>query len=75
MTPTSRKVPAVQRPSLGKLARLVAAGLALTGAAISQAAEYKVVVLQSLTGGAAFIGAPMRDGAVLAAEEINRGNR
>ncbi len=72
MTPTSRKVPAAQRPSLGRLARLVAAGLALSGAAISQAAEYKVVVLQSLTGGAAFIGAPMRDGAVLAAEEINR---
>ena len=37
MTPTSRKVPAAQRPSLGKLARLVAAGLALSGAAISQA--------------------------------------
>ena len=72
MTPTSRKVATAQRPSLGKLARLLAAGLALTGAAISQAAEYKVVVLQSLTGGAAFIGAPMRDGAVLAAEEINR---
>ena len=31
-----------------------------------------MVVLQSLTGGAAFIGAPVKDGMVLAAEEINR---
>ena len=72
MTQTTPKASAARRQSLGRLARLAAATLALTGAAISQAAEYKVVVLQSLTGGAAFIGAPMRDGAVLAAEEINR---
>jgi len=30
-----------------------------------------IVVLQSLTGGAAFIGSPIRDGMVMAAEEIN----
>lgn len=54
---------------LGQLA--VATGLA-AGAALSQAAEYTVVVLQSLTGGASFIGAPLKDGMVLAAEEINR---
>jgi branched-chain amino acid transport system substrate-binding protein len=38
----------------------------------AMATEYTVVVLQSLTGGAAFIGAPLKDGAVLAAEEINK---
>lgn len=36
------------------------------------AAEYTVVVMQSLTGGAAFIGVPQKDAMVLAAEEINR---
>jgi branched-chain amino acid transport system substrate-binding protein len=49
---------------------LASAGLATTLSA--SAAEYTVVVLQSITGGAAFIGAPVKDGMVLAAEEINR---
>lgn len=72
MTETSHHAPAHQRPSLRRLGRIAAASILLLGATLGQAAEYKVVVLQSLTGGAAFIGAPMRDGAVLAAEEINR---
>ncbi|MBC7705150.1 MAG: ABC transporter substrate-binding protein [Rhodoferax sp.] len=38
----------------------------------AMATEYTVVVLQSLTGGAAFIGSPVKDGMVLAAEEINK---
>ncbi len=72
MTEPSRQAPAHQRPSLRRLGRIAAASILLASATLGQAAEYKVVVLQSLTGGAAFIGAPMRDGAVLAAEEINR---
>jgi branched-chain amino acid transport system substrate-binding protein len=72
MTETSHHAPTHQRPSLRRLGRIAAASILLLGATFVQAAEYKVVVLQSLTGGAAFIGAPMRDGAVLAAEEINR---
>lgn len=72
MTEPSRQAPAQARRSLRRLGRIAAASILLTGATLAQAAEYKVVVLQSLTGGAAFIGAPMRDGAVLAAEEINR---
>lgn len=36
------------------------------------AAEYTVVVLQSITGAASFIGQPLKDGLVLGAEEINR---
>lgn len=41
----------------------------LAGAA--RAEEYNVVVLQSLTGGAAFIGAAVADGARLAADQLN----
>jgi branched-chain amino acid transport system substrate-binding protein len=44
------------------------AGLATT----SSAAEYNILVLQSLTGPAAWIGVPFKDGMVMAAEEINR---
>lgn len=51
---------------------VVTATALLTGVAAIQAAEYSVVVLQSLTGGAAFIGTPVKDGMLLAAEEINR---
>jgi branched-chain amino acid transport system substrate-binding protein len=72
MTEPSRQAPAQPHRGLRRLGRIAAASILLTGATLAQAAEYKVVVLQSLTGGAAFIGAPMRDGAVLAAEEINR---
>jgi branched-chain amino acid transport system substrate-binding protein len=72
MTEPSRQANAQTRRGLRQLGRIAAASILLTGATLGQAAEYKVVVLQSLTGGAAFIGAPMRDGAVLAAEEINR---
>lgn len=48
-----------------------AACAALLAGSGVQAADYTVVVLQSLTGPAAFIGAPVKDGMVLAAEEIN----
>ncbi|MEC7763425.1 MAG: ABC transporter substrate-binding protein [Pseudomonadota bacterium] len=39
--------------------------------ATAQAEDYKVVILQSQTGGAAFIGAPLSEGARLAADELN----
>lgn len=42
----------------------------LAGAA-AHAEDYKAVILQSLTGGAAFIGKNVADGAVMAAEELN----
>lgn len=49
-----------------------ASTLAMTLAGASaHAEEYKAVILQSLTGGAAFIGKNIADGAVLAAEELN----
>jgi branched-chain amino acid transport system substrate-binding protein len=48
------------------------AGALMAVAFATQAAEYKIGVLQSITGPAAFIGAPMKDGVVLAVEEINR---
>lgn len=55
-----------------RLGRHVAAAAALIGSTIiAQAADYTVVVLQSITGPAAFIGAPIKDGMTLAAEEIN----
>ena len=57
-----------------RLSRIAAATVVLAGAAAAYAAEYSVVVLQSITGGAAFIGAPLKDGAILAAEEMNRKN-
>lgn len=47
-----------------------AAAVTLAGVA-AHAEDYKVVILQSLTGGAAFIGKNVADGAVLAAEELN----
>lgn len=47
-----------------------ATALAL-GATTAQAEDYKVVILQSLTGPAAFIGASVADGAEMAAEELN----
>ena len=58
--------------SVKRLGRLAALTVAMAGVAAAHAAEYSVVVLQSLTGGAAFIGMPLKDGALLAAEEINR---
>lgn len=54
------------------LRRLVAASLLTGVAATASAAEYTVVVLQSLTGPAAFLGVPSREGMVMAADEINR---
>lgn len=49
-----------------------AASVAALAVATGAFAETRtVVVLQSLTGGAAFIGAPIRDGMVMAADEIN----
>ena len=59
---------ALRRP----LRHWLALGLLAGASYAASSAEYTVVVLQSLTGGAAFIGAPVKDGMVLAAEEINR---
>ncbi|SPJ25406.1 ABC transporter substrate-binding protein [Palleronia abyssalis] len=39
--------------------------------AAAQAEDYKIVILQSQTGAAAFIGAPLSEGARLAADELN----
>lgn len=55
-----------------KLLMASAASVVALAAASGAIAETRtIVVLQSLTGGAAFIGAPIRDGMVMAAEEIN----
>lgn len=54
--------------------KLLLASVASAATAAGSAAHAEtitIVVLQSLTGGAAFIGAPIRDGMVMAAEEIN----
>lgn len=51
---------------LAALCVLAAANCAAT------AGEYTVVVLQSLTGSASYVGVPTKDGMLLAAEEINR---
>lgn len=48
----------------------VAAGIALAAHA-AQAADRKIVILQALTGGAAFVGVPASDGMKFAAEELN----
>lgn len=67
--------------SSGKSARriplkaLAAFGLMAAAALTVQAAEYKIVLMQSLTGGAAFIGAPLKDGAMTAVDEVNRKQR
>ena len=62
-----------RRGSWRKPAARLAALCVLTAAgAAAMAAEYTVVVLQSLTGPAAFVGVSARDGMLLAAEEINR---
>lgn len=50
---------------------LAAVSLAALMTLPARAAEYSVLVLQSLTGPAAFIGTGVKDGMVLAAEEIN----
>jgi branched-chain amino acid transport system substrate-binding protein len=49
----------------------VAGVAALSSLSPALAETRTIVVLQSLTGGAAFIGSPIRDGMVMAAEEIN----
>ncbi|MBV7407452.1 ABC transporter substrate-binding protein [Maritimibacter sp. DP1N21-5] len=55
-----------------KLGMSVAAfAAAMTASSMAMAEEYKVVILQSLTGGAAFIGKNVADGAAMAAEELN----
>lgn len=48
-----------------------AAALALLPALAAQAEDYKIIVLQALTGPAAFIGTSMADGALLAQEQLN----
>jgi branched-chain amino acid transport system substrate-binding protein len=48
----------------------VAAGVALAAHA-AHAADRKIVILQALTGGAAFVGVPASEGMKFAAEELN----
>ena len=51
----------------------LAAGLALASQA-AQAADRKIVILQALTGGAAFVGVPASEGMKFAADELNAKN-
>jgi len=78
MSPSSKctvsppsKTPGRRRATM-RLGRMALATTLLSATALAQAAEYTVVVMQALTGSAAFIGVPAANGAVLAAEEINR---
>lgn len=51
---------------------LVSSALAVAAmAGAAQAEDYKIVILQSQTGPAAFIGTPLSEGARLAADELN----
>ena len=54
-----------------KAAALTALALALQ---LSHAADRKIVILQALTGGAAFVGVPASEGMKFAAEEMNARN-
>lgn len=57
---------------LAKMLKGTAAAAAFALAAMpALAVDYKLVVLQSLTGGAAFIGASVADGAAMAFDELN----
>ena len=51
----------------------LAAGLALVSQG-AQAADRKIVILQALTGGAAFVGVPASEGMKFAADELNAKN-
>ena len=51
----------------------LAAGLALASQ-VAQAADRKIVILQALTGGAAFVGVPASEGMKFAADELNAKN-
>ncbi|GKY89586.1 ABC transporter substrate-binding protein [Sinisalibacter aestuarii] len=54
---------------LSMSATAFAAAMAASTSAMAE--EYKMVILQSLTGGAAFIGKNVADGAAMAADELN----
>ncbi|MFN6978392.1 MAG: ABC transporter substrate-binding protein [Gemmobacter sp.] len=56
---------------LSHVLRGTVAGAFALAATAATAADYKLVVMQSLTGAAAFIGASIADGAVMAFEEMN----
>jgi branched-chain amino acid transport system substrate-binding protein len=61
--------------NLAQILKGTAAAAAFAVAAMpALAADYKLVVMQSLTGAAAFIGASVADGAVMAFEEMNASN-
>ena len=51
----------------------LAAGMALALQA-AQAADRKIIIMQALTGGAAFVGVPTADGMKFAADELNARN-
>jgi branched-chain amino acid transport system substrate-binding protein len=78
MSPSSKRTVSPQSTTPGRrratmrLGRIALATALLSATALTQAAEYTVAVVQALTGGAAFIGTPVANGAALAAEEINR---
>lgn len=64
--PAGRRFPRSLPVQLAALCALAATSYA------AAAADYTVVVMQSLTGSAAFVGVPAKDGMLLAADEINR---
>ena len=55
-----------------RFSKISAATLLVMAGLSAQAAEYKIVLMQSLTGSSAFIGAPLKDGALIAVEEVNK---
>ncbi len=62
-------------PSKSKLIKLLAVAAGMTLAAhAAQAADRKIIILQALTGGAAFVGVPASDGMKFAADEMNAKN-
>ena len=54
-----------------KLGHLAVAAALTAAATTGFAADRKIVILQAMTGGAAFVGVPASEGMVFAAEELN----
>lgn len=68
-----KKYGSTSAPKLGTtLVKSLGASLLAISALSAHAAEYKIVLLQSLTGASAFIGAPFKDGALIAVDEVNQ---
>ena len=66
------KIRTILTATLPAIASLAMPPLVLPSAA--QARDYQVAIVQSLTGPVAFVGTAVRDGALLAIDELNKGN-